>query len=236
MDSNPILAALDVPTPEQAVTLAKNISPHVGGFKIGLELFTAGGSEVVKTIQALGKEIFLDLKFHDIPNTVAKAVSNATKLNVQMMTIHCAGGPEMIKAAETSAQEIAMTIGVTPPIILGVTVLTSMDQSQLKAIGIQNAVEDQVATLAEMAVSSGLRGLVCSPLELKRLRGLLPTTVRLVTPGIRAQADPKGDQKRTLGPKEAMEAGASRLVIGRPIYAASNPAEAAKTISTNLGF
>ena len=112
----------------------------MGGFKIGLELFTNGGSNTVKTIQALGKEIFLDLKFHDIPNTVAKAVANATKLNVQWMTIHCAVGPEMIKAAEQSAQETASSLGIAPPVILGVTVLTSMDQSQLSAIGVQHGV------------------------------------------------------------------------------------------------
>ena len=234
MEANPILAALDVPTPETAVSLAEQIYANVGGFKIGLELFTAGGSKTVETIQALGKEIFLDLKFHDIPNTVAKAVANATKLNVQWMTIHCAGGPEMIKAAEQSAQETAASLGIKPPIILGVTVLTSMDQNQLSAIGVQNGVEDQVAALAEMAVSSGLRGLVCSPLELTRLRGLLPPSIQLVTPGIRAQKDAMGDQKRTLGPKEAIEAGASRLVIGRPIYAAPHPAEAAQTISDSL--
>ena len=234
MQSNPILAALDVPTPEKAIALAEEIYPHVGGFKIGLELFTAGGSKTVKTIQALGKEIFLDLKFHDIPNTVAKAVANATKLNVQWMTIHCAGGPEMIKAAEQSAQETASSLGIAPPVILGVTVLTSMDQSQLSAIGVQHGVEDQVAALAEMAVSHGLRGLVCSPLELTRLRSLLPPSVHLVTPGIRAQKDAMGDQKRTLGPEEAIAAGASRLVIGRPIYAAPHPAEAAQAITRIL--
>lgn len=236
MLSNPILAALDVPTPEQAVSLARKIAGHVGGFKIGLELFTAGGSEIVRSIQSIGKEIFLDLKFHDIPNTVAKAVANATRLNVQWMTIHCAGGPEMIKAAEASAQETASSLGIASPIVLGVTVLTSMDPSQLNAIGVQNEVEDQVAILADMAVSSGLRGLVCSPLELKRLRGLLPQLVHLVTPGIRAQSDAMGDQKRTLGPQAAIEAGASRLVIGRPIYAAPDPAKAAKAIAESLGY
>jgi orotidine-5'-phosphate decarboxylase len=117
-------------------------------------------------------------------------VANATKLNVQWMTIHCAGGPEMVKAAEQSAQETAASLGITPPIILGVTVLTSMDQNQLNAIGVQNGVEDQVAALAEMAVSNGLRGLVCSPLEVTRLRSLLPASVQLVTPGIRAQKMP----------------------------------------------
>lgn len=234
MESNPILAALDVPTPEQAISLAESIYPYVGGFKIGLELFTAGGSKTVATIQALGKEIFLDLKFHDIPNTVAKAVANATKLKVQWMTIHCAGGPEMVKAAEKSAQETAASLDIKPPVVLGVTVLTSMDQYQLESIGVKNGVEDQVAALAEMAVSTGLRGLVCSPLEVTRLRSLLPPTVQLVTPGIRAKQDAMGDQKRTLGPKEAIAAGSSRLVIGRPIYAAPAPAEAAKAITNSL--
>ena len=233
METNPILVPLDVPTSGEAIELAKKVAPHVGGFKVGLELFTHGGARVVQDIQAFGKEFFLDLKFHDIPNTVAKAVANATRLDVDLMTIHCAGGPEMVKAAENAAQETAASLGIKPPIVLGVTVLTSMNQEQLHTIGVSCKVEDQVARLAEMAVSNGLRGLVCSPLELPRLRSILPESIHLVTPGIRAKTDAMGDQKRTLGPRQAMDAGASRLVIGRPITAAPDPAEAAKAI-TNL--
>ncbi len=232
---NPILVALDVPTPTQAIDLARQVAPYVGGFKVGLELFTSGGSEVVAAIRELGSEVFLDLKFHDIPNTVAKAVANATRLKVQWMTIHCAGGPDMIQAAVASARENAAALGIHPPVILGVTVLTSMDQAQLKAIGVGNDVEDQVAALASMAVSAGLEGLVCSPLELERLRRNLPKTIALVTPGIRAATDALGDQKRVMGPQEAVAGGATRLVMGRPIYAASDPALAAKTIAQGLG-
>lgn len=234
MDTNPILIPLDVPTSEKAIEIARDLAPHVGGFKVGLELFTHGGKDVVRDIQAFGKELFLDLKFHDIPNTVAKAVANATRLNVDWMTIHCAGGPEMVKAAEEAAQETAASLGMKAPVVLGVTVLTSMNQEQLNAIGVNDIVEDQVARLAEMAVSNGLRGLVCSPLELPRLRSILPDSIHLVTPGIRAKTDDMGDQKRTLGPKEAMDAGASRLVIGRPITAAPDPSQAAKSIFESL--
>ncbi|MDG1890894.1 MAG: orotidine-5'-phosphate decarboxylase [Verrucomicrobiota bacterium] len=234
MNSNPILAALDVPDPEQALALARSIAPHVGGFKIGLELFTAGGAAVVQSVKALEKEVFLDLKFHDIPNTVAKAVANATRYKVDMLTVHCAGGPEMLKAAEESAMETAESLAIHPPLILGVTVLTSMDQAQLEAIGVPARVEDQVANLATMASKSKLRGLVCSPLELERLRSLMPPSVCLVTPGIRAKHDPADDQKRTLGPRQAIEAGANRLVIGRPIYAAQDPVDAARSIANTL--
>ena len=234
MDTNPILIPLDVPTSEKAIEIAKNLASHVGGFKVGLELFTYGGKEVVQEIKQIGKELFLDLKFHDIPNTVAKAVANATRLNVDWMTIHCSGGPDMVKAAENAAQETAASLGIKPPVILGVTVLTSMNQEQLAATGVNDAIEDQVARLAEMTVSNGLRGLVCSPLELPRLKSILPDSIHLVTPGIRAKTDALGDQKRTLGPKEAMDAGASRLVIGRPITAAPDPAQAAQNIFESL--
>lgn len=234
MDTNPILIPLDVPTSEKAIEIAKNLASHVGGFKVGLELFTYGGKEVVREIKQFGKELFLDLKFHDIPNTVAKAVANATRLNVDWMTIHCSGGPDMVKAAENAAQETAASLGIKPPVILGVTVLTSMNQEQLAATGVNDAIEDQVARLAEMTVSNGLRGLVCSPLELPRLKSILPDSIHLVTPGIRAKTDALGDQKRTLGPKEAMDAGASRLVIGRPITAAPDPAQAAQNIFESL--
>ena len=234
--SNPIFVALDLPTPDQALAIAQQVAPHVGGFKIGLELFTAGGAAVVSAVQSLGADVFLDLKFHDIPNTVAKAVANATRLNVQMMTIHCAGGPDMIRAAETSAQETAAAMNVDPPLILGVTVLTSMDQNQLQSIGVNQVVEDQVAALASMAMESGLRGLVCSPLELNRLRSILGPELALVTPGSRAASDALGDQKRVMGPIEALEAGATRLVIGRPIYASANPAQAARSIAASIGM
>lgn len=232
--SNPIIVALDVPSPEKAVQLASDVSPHVGAFKIGSELFTTAGPDIVRQVRSTGAAVFLDLKFHDIPNTVAKAVAAATRLDVQMLTIHTSGGPEMMKAAETSAQETAKALGRPAPLVLGVTVLTSMDATELDHIGLPPNPGKQVERLASLAVKSGLRGLVCSPLELVGLRQILPSHIQLVTPGIRGPGDAAGDQKRTLSAAEAMAAGASWLVIGRPIYAASDPKAAAERIFASL--
>ena len=232
---NPIIAALDVPSAEQALKLAQQIAPVVGAFKIGSELFTSAGPDIVKKIRATGAAVFLDLKFHDIPNTVAKAVASATRLDVQMITIHTSGGGEMMRAAEKSAQDTAKSLGLPPPLVLGVTVLTSIDSNALAEIGCDSNVGHQVERLASLAVKSGLRGLVCSPLEIADLREILPAHIQLVTPGIRTGAEKADDQKRTLSPREAMQAGASWLVIGRPIYAAENPRAAAEKILSSLG-
>lgn len=227
---NPIIVALDVPTTEAALKLAQQVAPAVGAFKIGSELFTAAGPDIVRRIRDTGAAVFLDLKFHDIPNTVSKAVASATRLDVQMLTIHTGGGLEMMRAAEQSAQQTAQQSGRAAPLVLGVTVLTSMDGNALSEIGCQANVGAQVERLASLAVKAGLRGLVCSPLEITALRQILPSHVQLVTPGIRTGAEKADDQKRTLSPREAMQAGASRLVIGRPIYAAENPRAAAEAI------
>jgi orotidine-5'-phosphate decarboxylase len=232
---NPIIAALDVPSAEQALKLAQQIAPVVGAFKIGSELFTSAGPDIVKKIRATGAAVFLDLKFHDIPNTVAKAVASATRLDVQMITIHTSGGGEMMRAAEKSAQDTAKSLGQPAPLVLGVTVLTSIDSNALAEIGCDSNVGHQVERLASLAVKSGLRGLVCSPLEIADLREILPAHIQLVTPGIRTGAEKADDQKRTLTPREAIQAGASWLVIGRPIYAAENPRAAAEKILSSLG-
>jgi orotidine 5''-phosphate decarboxylase, subfamily 1 len=231
---NPIIAALDVPSVEKALDLAQQIAPAVGAFKIGKELFTAAGPDIVKRVRDTGAAVFLDLKFHDIPNTVAKAVASAVRLDVQMLTIHTSGGSEMMRAAEKSAQETALQSGRNAPLVLGVTVLTSMDGNGLAELGLGNDVGKQVERLASLAVKSGLRGLVCSPLEIVRLRQILPAEVQLVTPGIRTGAEKADDQKRTLSPREAIQAGANWLVIGRPISAAENPREAAEKILESL--
>jgi orotidine-5'-phosphate decarboxylase len=231
---NPIIAALDVPSAEKALELARQIAPAVGAFKIGKELFTAVGPDIVKRVRDTGAAVFLDLKFHDIPNTVAKAVASAVRLDVQMLTIHTSGGSEMMRAAEKSAQETALQSGRNAPLVLGVTVLTSMDGNALSELGIEPNVGKQVERLASLAVKSGLRGLVCSPLEIAQLRQILPKEVQLVTPGIRTGAEKADDQKRTLSPREAMDAGASWLVIGRPISAAENPRAAAEKILESL--
>lgn len=228
---NPIIAALDVSTADAALKLVQEIAPAVGAFKIGSELFTAAGPDMVRRIRDTGAAVFLDLKFHDIPNTVAKAVASATRLDVQMLTIHTGGGLEMMRAAEQSAQQTASQSGGTAPLVLGVTVLTSMDAGALTEIGCETSnVGKQVERLATLAVKAGLRGLVCSPLEIVTLRQILPAQVQLVTPGIRTGAEKADDQKRTLSPRQAMDAGASWLVIGRPIYAAENPRAAAEAI------
>ena len=170
MKQNPILVALDVPTADAAVELAAKLASVVGGFKIGSELFTAAGPDIVTRIRSTGAKVFLDLKFHDIPNTVSKAVASATRLDVQMLTIHTSGGAEMMRAAETSAQQTAQQRGAEAPLVLGVTVLTSTDANALSQVGVEPNVGRQVERLASLAVQSGLRGLVCSPLEIASLR------------------------------------------------------------------
>ena len=232
---NPILVALDVPSAEAALKLAKELAPVVGGFKVGSELFTSAGPEVVQQIRGLGALVFLDLKFHDIPNTVAKAVVAAVQLDVQMLTVHALGGTAMLQAAEQAARETVRRPGHTPPLVLGVTVLTSMDGAALSEAGMDLDMRRQVSRLATMATRAGLRGLVCSPRELADLRQIVPPGTQLVTPGIRAEGDPADDQKRTLTPQEAMALGANWLVIGRPICGAQNPRAAAESILASLG-
>ena len=231
---NPIIAALDVPSAEQAWKLAELLAPAVGAFKIGKELFVAAGPDIVKRVRATGASVFLDLKFHDIPNTVAKAVASAVRLDVQMLTLHTCGGGDMMRAAEKAAQETAAAAGRQAPLVLGVTVLTSSTNETLAEIGCEADTEKQVVRLAQLAVKSGLRGLVCSPLEIVALRKVLPEHLQLVKPGIRTGAEKADDQKRTLSPREAMAAGANWLVVGRPIYAAENPRAAAEKILESI--
>lgn len=231
---NPIIAALDLPSAEAALALATDIAPFVGAFKIGSELFTAAGPEIVRRIRETGAAVFLDLKFHDIPNTVAKAVAAALKLDVQMLTVHAGGGSEMMHSAEQAAQRVGRETSHSAPLVLGVTVLTSLDSRALTELGIATDARAQVQRLAELAVHAGLRGLVCSPLEITSLRRVLPAQVQLVTPGIRGPDDRADDQKRTMSAKEALDAGANWLVIGRPIYAAEKPRIAAERILASL--
>jgi orotidine-5'-phosphate decarboxylase len=231
---NPIIVALDVPTAGAALKLVEQLAPVSGGFKVGSELFTVAGPDIVRRIRERGAMVFLDLKFHDIPNTVAKSVTAAVQLDVQMLTVHTSGGFEMLKAAEQAAQETAWRVGHSPPLILGVTVLTSLDAGAMKEIGLDANVDYQVRRLATVATKAGLRGLVCSPLEVAKLRQAIPPATQLVTPGVRTGAEKADDQKRTLTPREAITVGANWLVIGRPIYAAENPREAAEKILESL--
>lgn len=231
---NPIIVALDVPAAQSALRLAAQLAPVAGGFKVGSALFTSAGPDIVRRLRATGAAVFLDLKFHDIPNTVAQAAAAATSLDVQMFTIHTSGGLEMMQAAEAAAQQAARQSGRAAPLVLGVTVLTSLDTGQLREIGCADNAARQVERLAVLAVQAGLRGLVCSPREVAALRQRLPATVQLVTPGIRGGAGKADDQKRTLTPKEALQAGANWLVIGRPICAAENPRAAAEEILNEI--
>jgi orotidine-5'-phosphate decarboxylase len=227
---NPIIIALDVPTADAALKLVEQLAPVSGGFKVGSELFTSAGPDIVRRIRGLGAPVFLDLKFHDIPNTVAKAVAAAVKLDVQMLTVHASGGVEMLKAAEQVAQESAWQLGHTPPLVLAVTVLTSLDSDALSQIGLDPNISRQVRRLANMANQAGLRGLVCSPREVAEVRQMVPASTQLVIPGIRAQSASADDQKRTLTSREAVALGANWLVIGRPICAAADPRAAAEQI------
>ena len=199
----------------------------MGAFKIGKELFVAEGPDIVRRVRDTGAAVFLDLKFHDIPNTVAKAVTSAAQQDVQMLTVHASGGTAMLRAAQEAA-------GDNGPLVLGVTVLTSMDQQDLTELGIQKTPAEQVHHLAKLATAAGLCGLVCSPQEIAPLREMLPAEVQLVTPGIRPAGSASGDQKRVMTPADAITAGADWLVIGRPIYAAGNPREAAEAIRESL--
>ncbi len=227
---NPIIVALDVATAEAALKLVEQLAPVAGGFKVGSALFTAEGPEIVRRIRGLGAPVFLDLKFHDIPSTVARAVAAAVRLDVQMLTVHTSGGVEMLKAAEKVAQESAWELGHAPPLVLGVTVLTSLDSNALSQIGLDPNVSRQVRRLANMANQAGLRGLVCSPREVGELRQMLPASTQLVIPGIRSHTVPGDDQRRTLNPREALAQGANWLVVGRPICSAENPRAAAEQI------
>jgi orotidine-5'-phosphate decarboxylase len=231
---NPIIVALDVPTAQAALKLVEQLAPVSGGFKVGSELFTVAGPDIVRRIRERGALVFLDLKFHDIPNTVARSVAAAVQLDVQMLTVHTSGGLEMLKAAEQAAQEAAWKLAHSPPLVLGVTVLTSLDAGALKEIGLDANVDYQVRRLATVAAKAGLRGLVCSPLEVAKLRQAILPATQLVTPGVRTGAEKANDQKRTLTPREAITAGANWLVIGRPIYAAENPRAAAEKILESL--
>ena len=231
---NPIIVALDVPDLDAAIRLVDELAPVVGAFKVGKELFVSVGPEIIRRIRAAGAAVFLDLKFHDIPNTVSRAVAAAVRLNVQMLTVHTSGGRAMLEAAEQSARESAARLGCDAPLVLGVTVLTSMDSNELAEVGVEANIGRQVERLATLAVRAGLRGLVCSPLEIAALRQLLTPDIQLVTPGIRAVDAPGDDQKRTLSAPEAIAAGADWLVVGRPICAAADPRGAANRIAASL--
>ena len=219
----PVFVALDVADEAAALELSRRLQPHVGGFKIGLELFTACGPRVVESVGA--SEVFLDLKFHDIPNTVAGCSRAAAKMGVKIFNVHCLGGSEMMRrAADAAREENAETK------IIGVTILTSHDAESLRAIGLSDAPAPGVLRLAELAKQSGLDGVVCSPLEIEAVRKSCGEDFLIVTPGVRPASAEWGDQKRVMTPRDALDAGADWLVVGRPITGASNPVTAAQNL------
>ena len=232
--SNPVLAALDTPDVDKARALAKSVGDAVGGVKLGKEFFTANGPEGVVRVARTGRRIFLDLKFHDIPNTVAGAVRSALSLQPFMMNVHASGGAAMMRAAADAAAEAGKEPGVDRPLMLAVTVLTSLDASDLEAVGQDVDTKHQVVRLALLARESGMDGVVCSPQEIVALRNACGADFKLVVPGIRPTWAAKGDQKRITTPQKAIEAGADYLVIGRPITAADDPKEAAEKIAAEI--
>lgn len=232
---NPIFCAIDTTEVSAATSLAAKLGDCVGGLKLGLEFFTANGVKGVQQVQkASGLPIFLDQKFHDIPNTVAGAVRAACQLGVAMLTIHTAGGRAMMEAAAKAATDVAHELPKPRPIIIGVTVLTSLDDADLAATGVASPVSDQVRRLAALAKDSGLDGIVCSPLEARMLRADLGPSFKLVTPGVRPIWSAANDQKRFMSPADALEAGADYLVVGRPITAAPDPTAAATRIAAEI--
>lgn len=231
---NPIICAIDTADMWQAEALTKAIRPHVGGVKLGLEYFTAHGADGVQLITDMRIPVFLDLKFHDIPNTVARAIRATAGINTFMLTVHTSGGRDMLRAAIDASMEVAELTGSGRPLIVGVTVLTSMDQDDLTMVGFCDKLTDQVLRLADLAQSSGLDGVVCSPYEIQMLRRHCGSDFKLVVPGIRPAGADVGDQKRVMTPKQALENGADYLVIGRPITDAPNPAASAAEILASL--
>ncbi len=229
---NPIIVAIDTTDVIKADRLKNLLRGHIGATKLGLEFFTAHGRDKIKSGERT-LPLFLDLKFHDIPNTVAGAVRATKGIDAFMMTVHAAGGEAMMRAANDAAREITPP-GEKKPLIVAVTVLTSLDDSDIKKIGAKGKVSDQVKRLAELAQKSGVDGVVCSPHEIEVLCKQCGKGFNLVVPGIRPIGSEKGDQKRVMTPKEAMDAGASYLVIGRPITEAPDPAKAAEDILKSL--
>ena len=220
-----LIVALDFPTPEPALKLVQSLGESVLYYKVGKELFTAAGPDVVRQLVGMGKKVFLDLKFHDIPNTVAGAVKSAAALGVSLLTVHALGGSKMLKAAADAARESA-----SKPTVLAVTVLTSMSQADVSELGIAGTVEDEVLRLAGLAIGAGCGGIVTSAHEAPKVRQSYGRSFAIVTPGIRPAGASVGDQARVVTPSEAIRAGVSHMVVGRPITAAPEPQQAARAI------
>jgi orotidine-5'-phosphate decarboxylase len=231
-----LLVALDVESGERAMHLVTTLRGLAGGFKIGNRLFTSEGPALVRRIVEAGSRVFLDLKYHDIPNTVEQAVEAAVGTGAWMINVHASGGTAMMEAAARAARETSARLGRPAPLMIGVTVLTSMDQETLCAIGVERPVLDQVIALARMTKQSGLQGVVASAQETPAIRQACGPELQIVTPGIRGASagTERNDQSRTMGPAEAIRAGATYIVVGRPIIAAPDPRAAAAAIGEEL--
>ncbi len=231
-----IILALDVDSREQALALVKNLAPHVGAFKVGMQLFNSCGPKIVEEINQLGGRVFLDLKFHDIPNTVAAAGRVITRLNCFMFNVHAAGGREMMRQVVEEVEDEAKKLAVAAPLSLAVTVLTSISQEELEEeIGVKGTkLKDLVVKWAVMAKECGISGVVSSPQEVEAIRAACGPEFKIVTPGIRPAWSEKNDQKRITTPSQALQMGADFMVIGRPITQAENPVEAALRIISEL--
>jgi orotidine-5'-phosphate decarboxylase len=236
MSDKRLLVALDVDSGARALELVSALKGIAGGFKIGTRLFTLEGPSLVRELVSRGERVFLDLKFHDIPNTVAQAVESAVQTGAWMINVHASGGVPMMEGAVKAGRSTAQRLGQPPPLLIAVTVLTSMNEEVLREIGVQRPMPDQVVALAKMTQEAGMDGVVASPQETAAIRGACGHTFLIVTPGIRgasAQAKPD-DQTRTMGPAEAVRSGANYIVVGRPIIAAADPHEAAEEIVEEL--
>ena len=231
-----LLVALDVESGERAVQLVGVLRGLAGGFKIGNRLFTSEGPALVRRIADSGARVFLDLKYHDIPNTVEQAVEAAVGTGAWMINVHASGGSAMMQAAARAARETSSKLGRPAPLMIGVTVLTSMDQEALRSIGVERPVLDQVIALARMTQQAGLQGVVASAQETPEIRKACGPDFQIVTPGIRGASagSERNDQSRTMGPAEAIEAGANYIVVGRPIITAADPRGAAAAIVDEL--
>ncbi|MCH9692016.1 MAG: orotidine-5'-phosphate decarboxylase [Gammaproteobacteria bacterium] len=228
--SSPVIVALDYSDPQSALNMAAKLDPRLCRVKVGKELFTAAGPEVVRRLVARKFDVFLDLKFHDIPNTVASAVKAAAELGVWMVNVHASGGARMMQAAVSALE----SYGASKPLLIGVTVLTSTAPEELAETGVSNSLEEQVIALAQLAASNGLDGVVCSAREARVLRRVCDEKFALITPGIRPVGAEKNDQRRIVTPADALNLGASYLVIGRPITTADNPRGALEAIVQSI--
>jgi orotidine-5'-phosphate decarboxylase len=231
-----LLVALDVESGDRALQLVTALRGLAGGFKIGNRLFTSDGPTLVRAIAGSGSRVFLDLKYHDIPNTVGQAVEAAVATGAWMINVHASGGTAMMQAAARAARETSAKLGRAAPLMIAVTVLTSMDQDALRAVGVERPVIDQVIALALLTQRAGLQGVVASAQETAAIRQACGPDFQIVTPGIRGASagTERNDQSRTMGPAEAIKAGASYIVVGRPIIAAQDPRAAAEAIVEEL--